>query len=74
MDETRLKERLLAENVEFRKLFEEHQIHEARLARLSAKPFLTAEEELEKRNIKKQKLALKDRMYLIMRDAQKTQS
>jgi len=74
MDEIRLKERLLAENPEFRRLFEEHQIHEARLAGLAGKPFLSPEEELEQKDIKKRKLALKDRMYLIMRDARNTLS
>jgi uncharacterized protein YdcH (DUF465 family) len=72
MDEIRLKERLLAENAEFRKLFEEHQIHESKLARLAAKPFLSADEEREEKDLKKRKLALKDHMYLIMRDSQKT--
>ncbi|MBM3310198.1 MAG: DUF465 domain-containing protein [Candidatus Aminicenantes bacterium] len=72
MDEVRLKERLLAESAEFRKLFEEHQIQESRLAGLAAKPFLSPAEELEEKDIKKRKLALKDRMYLLMREAQKT--
>jgi uncharacterized protein YdcH (DUF465 family) len=72
MDEIRLKERLLAENPDFRKLFEEHQLHESRLASLAAKPFLSSAEEFEERDLKKRKLALKDRMYLMMRDFQKT--
>jgi uncharacterized protein YdcH (DUF465 family) len=72
MDETRLKERLLAESSEFRKLFDEHQLHESKLAALAEKPFLSADEEIEEKEIKKRKLALKDRMYLIMRDFQKT--
>jgi hypothetical protein len=68
MDEILLKELLLAENDEFRRLFEEHRSHEAKLASFSAKTYLSSAEELEERELKKRKLALKDRMYLIMRD------
>ena len=68
MDESALKNRLLERNVEFRNLHEEHQRHEARLAVLSEKAFLTDDERLEEKNLKKRKLVLKDRMYRIMTD------
>ena len=66
MDETQLKELLLKKNDEFRKLHEEHQACESRLEILKGKSFLTEGEKLEEREIKKRKLALKDRMYALM--------
>ena len=72
MEERLIKERLLAENVEFRRLHDEHRDHDLSLNELSAKPFLTPEEELRERDLKKRKLLLKDKMALIMRDFQKS--
>jgi uncharacterized protein YdcH (DUF465 family) len=72
MDENALKERMLKENAEFKKLFEEHQKHEKKLAEFKGKPYLTDVEHLEEKELKKRKLALKDRMYLMMRDFQKS--
>ncbi len=69
MDETRLRDRLVRENAEFRKLHEEHQRHERRLADLEAKAFPSEAEQIEEREIKKKKLVLKDEMYRIMREA-----
>jgi hypothetical protein len=69
MDEIRLKERLVQENVEFRRMHEEHQVYERRLADLTAKTFLSDSERLEERELKKKKLVLKDGMYRIMREA-----
>jgi uncharacterized protein YdcH (DUF465 family) len=72
MDENALKERLLRENQEFRKLFEEHREHEKKLAEFKGKTHLTDLERLEEKELKKRKLALKDKMYLLMRDFQKS--
>jgi uncharacterized protein YdcH (DUF465 family) len=69
MDEIRLKDRLARENAEFRKLFEEHQVHERRLEDLKRKAFLSEAERIEVRELKKRKLVLKDGMYRIMREA-----
>jgi uncharacterized protein YdcH (DUF465 family) len=69
MDETRLKDRLVRENAEFRRLHEEHQVHERRLEDLKSRPFLSDAERVEERELKKRKLALKDGMYRIMRGA-----
>jgi len=72
MDEKALKELLLRENAAFRGLHEEHQTCEERLEGLRSKSFLTEEEKFEERELKKRKLALKDRMYLMMSDFRKT--
>jgi uncharacterized protein YdcH (DUF465 family) len=66
MDEHALKELLLSENEDFRKLHEQHQDCEKRLEILQIKSFLSEQEKLEERELKKQKLALKDKMYLMM--------
>jgi uncharacterized protein YdcH (DUF465 family) len=66
MDEKALKELMLRDNTDFRRLHEEHQASEKRLEDLQSKSFLTEEEKLEERELKKRKLALKDRMYLMM--------
>jgi len=71
MDEGVLKARLIRENDEFRKLHEEHQRLEWALAGLMGKSFPTEDERLKERELKKRKLALKDRMYRIMADARK---
>jgi hypothetical protein len=71
MDESLLKELLLEENAEFRRLNQEHQRFESRLAALKDKPFLSDEERLEEKDLKKKKLALKDLMYGIMKDFRK---
>ncbi|MGB8953657.1 MAG: DUF465 domain-containing protein [Candidatus Aminicenantales bacterium] len=72
MDENELKERMIRDNAEFRKLYEEHQRHEQRLDELKGKSFLTEEEKLEEKELKKIKLTLKDQMYKLMRDFQKS--
>ncbi|MEM7052090.1 MAG: YdcH family protein [Acidobacteriota bacterium] len=65
--QTDLKEELLKTDEEFRSLFDEHQQCERRLDRLQQTPDYTLDDELEAKKIKVHKLALKDRMYEIMR-------
>lgn len=69
MDEQALKELLLRENADFRKLHEEHQDCEKRLEILQMKSYLSEQEKLEERELKKRKLALKDKMYLLMAES-----
>jgi uncharacterized protein YdcH (DUF465 family) len=71
MDEKELKDRMLRQSADFRKLNHEHQELEKRLERFKSKSFLTEEERLEEREIKKRKLALKDKMYLMMSEFRK---
>jgi len=62
-----LREQLAQQNPEFRKLLDEHQARERRLDELSAKGWLTGDEELEQKRLKKEKLMLKDRMEAHLR-------
>ena len=50
------------ENEEFMRLEEEHNRLEISLADIDKKKYLTAEEEMTRKNIQKQKLQFKDRM------------
>jgi len=72
MDEKELKDRMLRQSDAFRKLDHEHQQLEKKLERFKVKAFLTEEERLEEREIKKRKLALKDKMYGMMSEFRKT--
>lgn len=66
MEERELKELMIKQSEEFRKLYEEHQQCEKKLDLFKEKSFLTDEEKLEEKDLKKKKLALKDKMYLMM--------
>jgi uncharacterized protein YdcH (DUF465 family) len=69
-----LREELISRDPEFRELAKEHHKYEERLGELSALPYPSDEEQLEEVTLKKKKLALKDQMYSIMLQYQKTQS
>jgi uncharacterized protein YdcH (DUF465 family) len=60
-------EDLDANDPEFRRLHDEHRHHEERLQVLAAKTRLSEDEEIEEKRLKKQKLAIKDRMEAIAR-------
>jgi uncharacterized protein YdcH (DUF465 family) len=66
-DHDALVEELLESNPDFRRLHEEHQDCERRLEELSDKSLLSEEDEIEEKKIKVHKLALKDRMELLVR-------
>ena len=72
MDEKELKELLLRENADFRRAHDDHRACEQALDAIRAKPRLTPAEADEERELKKRKLALKDRMYLLMADYLRT--
>jgi len=59
-------QRLIKENEEFRRRMEEHQMFEKKLAEFNKRPFLTPQEEMEKKKIQKLKLAGKDAMEFIL--------
>ncbi len=59
-------ERLMKEDEEFRKVKQAHMQLEKDLEALEGKPFLTPQDEIEIKIIKKKKLALKDQMEKIL--------
>lgn len=59
-------ERLMREDEEFRKAKQAHMQLEKDLEALEQKPFLTPQDEIEIKIIKKKKLALKDQMERIL--------
>lgn len=62
-----LKSELIETDEEFRRLHEEHQESERRLAALQARTLQSQDDEIEEKKIKLHKLALKDRMEQILR-------
>ena len=69
-----LKEELMNRDPEFRELAREHTRYEQRLSELSALAYPSDEEQLEEVTLKTKKLALKDQMYSIMMQHEKSQS
>jgi uncharacterized protein YdcH (DUF465 family) len=67
MKDAEIIEKLRSENEEFRKLEEEHKKLEQSLDEIIKKKYLTADEEVEKKTIQKQKLQFKDRMAELIR-------
>lgn len=65
--EEELKTKLMEEDPEFRTLAEEHEKFERILEEFNRKPYLTPAEEIERKNIQKQKLKGKDRMERILK-------
>jgi len=65
--EEELKEKLMEEDPEFRALVEEHEDFERILEDFNRKPYLTPAEEIERKNIQKQKLKGKDKMERILK-------
>jgi len=72
MDEQGLKELLILRDEEFRRLHEEHRTQEEKLRSFEIKGPLSEAEAIEEREIKKTKLALKDRMYRMMAEYRKS--
>jgi uncharacterized protein len=72
MDEQALKELLLRENAEFRRVHDDHQACDRALEALRGQSRLTPADADEERELKKKKLALKDRMYRLMAEHART--
>jgi uncharacterized protein YdcH (DUF465 family) len=67
MREEEIIEILKKENEEFRKLYEEHRQLDSILDEMNKKPYLTPEEEIEKKRMQKEKLYKKDKMAEMIR-------
>jgi len=65
-----VREQLMVGNEQYRRLREEHARYKIQLNELSAKPYLSDEEQAEEVRLKKLKLRLKDQMELLVRQAQ----
>ena len=65
---------LYEQDKEYRSLFEEHRTLESRLTELSARLYLSDQEQVEEVTLKKKKLAIKDQMYSLMLQAEKSAS
>jgi uncharacterized protein YdcH (DUF465 family) len=63
-----IKHTLADHNEEFRNLLRDHHERERRLAELASKTYLSTDEEVEEKRLKKEKLHLKDRMEEIARE------
>jgi uncharacterized protein len=69
--EAELRDQLLKANEEYRRLAEEHQSYDNKLEDLSSKHFLSEEEKLQEKTLKKKKLMLKDQMYTMVQKYRK---
>lgn len=67
LKDNEIAEILRKESEEFKKLEEEHRRLEETLAQIDKKKFLTADEEIERKKIQKQKLRSKDLMADMIR-------
>lgn len=74
MKEEEIVEILKRENEEFKRLAEEHRSLDNMLTEMDKKPYLTAEEEIERKRIQKLKLNKKDRMAELIREYKKRHS
>ena len=66
MKEEEIKQHLISENAEFRRLCEEHKLYEGKLNELKHRHHMTEQDHLEEVQLKKKKLHLKDQMNSII--------
>jgi uncharacterized protein YdcH (DUF465 family) len=69
-----VKAELMTSNQEFQELAREHGRYEARLSELSSLHYPSDEEQIEEVTLKKKKLAIKDQMYSLMLQHEKSLS
>ena len=68
------KDHLMANNEEFFRLAKEHSDYEEQLEQMARRPYLTDEEQVKEKTLKKRKLSLKDRMEQIIQQYKKEAS
>jgi uncharacterized protein YdcH (DUF465 family) len=64
-----IREQLMAESPEYQRLREEHSRYATQLEQLSAKSFLSEQEQVEEVRLKKLKLRAKDQMEILVHKA-----
>ena len=69
-----IKDHLLSNDPDFRRLAEEHQSYEERLSALNDRAHVTGRDQLEEVDIKKKKLRLKDQMNRMIQGYRQTQT
>ncbi len=69
--EAELREQLIKDNAEYRRLAAEHQYYSDQLNDLTNKHFLSDEEQVQEKTLKKKKLMLKDQMYSMVQKIRK---
>ena len=69
--EAELRERLLSNSEEYRRLASEHQLYSDRLDKLASRHHLSDEEKFQEVTLKKRKLLLKDQMYALLQKYRK---
>jgi uncharacterized protein YdcH (DUF465 family) len=62
--------RLRREDIEFRRLLDEHQQYESQLETYTSLPYLNSEQEMDRKRLQKLKLQGKDRMLVILQQYQ----
>ncbi|TKJ29308.1 hypothetical protein CEE39_09285 [bacterium (candidate division B38) B3_B38] len=65
-----IRKQLMRENKQFKRLYNKHQDYEQRLEKLSCRLYLNEKERIKEKNLKKQKLLLKDKMEKMLREYQ----
>ena len=65
---------LMAQNSELKAAYDEHLRLNMEVDRLASKPFLSPNEEIEKKNLQKQKLAEKTKIIRILDEYRRTQA
>ena len=71
MDDVKIKAALRGESEEFRRMEEKHHQYEQELEAIANLTFLSPEQQIKKKELKKRKLQLKDKMYELMLNYQK---
>ncbi len=74
MKESEIVEMLRKENEDFKKIEAEHRSLDDKITSIDKNLYLTTEEELERKKLQKQKLAMKDRMAEIIRNYKEAKS
>lgn len=73
MTEEETKKHLYEHDPQFRRLKDKHQQFKEQLGRMDSQAFLTPEQEMEQKVIKKKKLQIKDQMHIMIKAFQCSQ-